>query len=79
MYNDIVADPPDPDFERSTVADVESFASFNDTEADDALAALEQARAYGVAHRMGVERRDGALAEDEAGWAAFHAQLGERA
>lgn len=82
MYDDIVKDPPDPDYKHVTEADPDNhfFQLTAFAEVNTAAATFEDVRANGVAHRVGFERHQGAVEADDEGWAAFHAgRLGEQA
>lgn len=74
MYADIVADPPDPaykDLVEPATNEVDlSLLPFGEVRA--ALTALEDVRVHGVAHRIGVERYQGAMLSGDAAWAAAH-------
>ena len=72
-YEDIVADPPDPDFEHVTEPQVASLPTSGLAAADEAVTAVEGLRANAVAQRVAAERHQGAAAGDDPGWAAFHA------
>lgn len=74
MYDDIVADPPDPVYKELASGEPAQYDWLLGADGNVIVAAreLEEARAKGVAHRIGVERYQGAkLAADDA-WAAAH-------
>ena len=72
-FEDIYADPPDPDFEHVTEAQAASLPTSGLAPADEAVAAMEGLRANAVAQRVASERYQGAEAGDDQGWSAFHA------
>ena len=82
MYADIVADPPDPDYEQlAAPADPQlNLGLTSDASVADAAQILEETAAYGKAHRIGIERYQGAVQASDEGWAAVHAwRVGEQA
>jgi hypothetical protein len=80
MYDDIIADPPDADFEHVLRPAPQTFPTTTIESADAALVELEKMRANGIASRVGVERHQGALAAGDPGWAGWHAgALGQAA
>lgn len=82
MYDDIVADPPDPDFKHLETAtpDTRALALAGNSDVSAAAQTLEDVRANGVAHRIGVERYQGAVLASDEGWASVHAtRVGEQA
>ena len=72
MYEDIIADPPDPDFKHVLDPAPDTYPSTGDLGVDRTVAALERMRAGGVASRVGVERYTGAQAGGDDGWKAWH-------
>ena len=82
MYDDIVADPPDPNYKdlvEPAPASVDTSLT-TDPSVVAAVQALEETTAYGNAHRAGVERYQGAVLASDEGWAAAHAsRVGEQA
>ena len=82
MYDDIVADPPDPDYKHLEEPAPENlqYLIAGDSEVGTAAHTLEDVRAQGVAHRIGIERYQGAVADSNDGWAAVLAdRLGDQA
>lgn len=82
MYDDIVADPPDPDYKHLEEAkpQVPTFGPGEDASVIAAVQTLEETRAQGLAHRIGVERYQGAVLAGDKGWAAVQAdQIGDQA
>ena len=82
MYDDIVADPPDPDYKHLEEPAPEplQYLIAEEPEVVAAAQTLEDVRSKGVAHRIGVERYQGAVIDGNEGWAAVLAdRVGDQA
>jgi hypothetical protein len=82
MYDDIVADPPDPDYKHLEEPAPEplQYLIASEPEVGAAAQTLEDVRSQGVAHRIGVERYQGAVLDGNEGWAAVLAdRVGDQA
>jgi uncharacterized repeat protein (TIGR01451 family) len=75
MYEDMAADPPDPDYRQTTAPIFSTFPVSGDTSVDGLTTSLDRLYGYGRAALKAFERYQGAAAAGDLSW--VHTQAGE--